>query len=78
MLATLMMYAAMDGGRGLFSNPNDPTRLAARKKVMTEEDKKKLHRRLDSEMHEFNINGEVIVARDKKTAKKIYQNRHKK
>ena len=28
--------------------------------------------------HEFNINGEIIIAHDRRTAKKIYANRHKK
>jgi len=68
----MMMLAAHDRGRGVSFRKtvdrNDPDVRDRIKKVYGE----------NRDEHEFNINGEIIMAHDRRTAKKIYANRHKK
>ena len=73
-MAMMMAMLAMQGG-GRRCNPvpryvdrNDPDVRRRIQKVYGE----------NRDEHEFNINGEIIVAHDRRTAKKIYANRHKK
>ena len=70
-MVAAMMMAAAAGSRefydtGLYRKP-------ARK--MSAEDRHKLYGQ-DLTEHEFTIKGEKIIAHDKKTAMKIYANRH--
>lgn len=68
----MAMLAAHDRGRGVSFRKtvdrNDPDVRDRIKKVYGE----------NRDEHEFNINGEIIMAHDRRTAKKIYANRHKK
>ena len=41
-------------------------------KMMTEEQKKRIHDTYNRQFHKYNINGVEIVAKSKKDAKKIY------
>jgi hypothetical protein len=78
-MAAYMMAAAMMGAAGspfaddLFVEHRDPHEGESE-----EERKRRLHKMYgeQSQEHEFVIKGEHIMARDKKTAMKIYANRH--
>ena len=77
MMAAMMMAAAagnpyFDTGRPRYSNGG--------RRELTEEEKARRHQMYGEDMteHEFTIHGEKIMARNKKTAMKIYANRHKK
>ena len=71
MLAAMMAAAA--GGRSPFM-----TGYPERRRMSDEEAKERAHRLnpVDLTEHEFVIKGEKIMARNKKTAMKIYENRH--
>lgn len=71
MLAAMMMAAA--GGKSPFM-----TGYPERRRMSDEEAKERAHRLnpVDLTEHEFIIKGEKIMASNKKTAMKIYQNRH--
>lgn len=43
-------------------------------KKLTIEDELRINASIEKEKHDFNINGTIIRARNKKTAKKIYAN----
>lgn len=85
MAATLMMAAvASAGGESPFM-----TRTPNRRRTnwddnrdyrLSQEQKQRNHQLYGENMteHEFVIHGEKIMARNKKTAMKIYANRHKK
>lgn len=78
-IAAYMMAAAMMGAAGspfaddLFAEHRDP-----HEGETDEERRLRLHKMYGdhSQQYEFVIKGEVIVAKDRKTAKKIYANRH--
>ena len=72
MLAAMMAAAA--GGRSPFMTGGYPER----RRMSDEEAKERAHRLnpVDLTEHEFVIKGEKIMARNKKTAMKIYENRH--
>ena len=76
MAATLAM-AAMAGGNNLFDTGCDYHRDPHDGET-DEERKRRLHKMYgnQSQEHEFVINGEKIMASNKKTAMKIYANRH--
>lgn len=46
-------------------------------KPMTPEREAKINAKIDKNMHDFNINGTIIRAKNKKTAKMIYERRLK-
>ena len=69
----MAMFAMQGGGRYRGSVPryvdrNNPDVRDRIKKVYGE----------NRDEHEFNINGEIIMAHDRRKKKKIYANRHKK
>ena len=76
MAATLAM-AAMAGGNNLFDTGCDYHRDPHDGET-DEERKRRLHKMYgdQSQEHEFFIKGEKIMASNKKTAMKIYANRH--
>ena len=76
MAATLAM-AAMAGGNNFFDTGCDYHRDPHEGET-DEERKRRLHKVYgdQSHEHEFVIKGERIMARNKKTAMKIYANRH--
>ena len=83
MAATLMMAAVAGAGAGDRSIYDTGTRRRYRGtggRELTEEEKARNHQMYGVNMqeHEFIIHGEKIMARNKKTAMKIYANRHKK
>lgn len=75
MMATLMMAAAGGMAPGLYDTGigEDPW-----KNESDEERKRRMHKLnpIDTSQREFIIKGERIMAHDKKTALKIYANRH--
>lgn len=75
LMITALMFAAAAG--------NNPFTFRANRnscRLTNEESKKRAHRLnpVNLTEHEFVIHGEKIMARNKKTAMKIYANRHKK
>jgi len=77
MLALMMYAAAMGDPRVYGASRREPKPIRKKLEPMTPEREKKILADMDSRLHDFNINGEIIRAKDKKTAKKIYSNRHK-
>ena len=75
MLAAMMMAAA-GGGREYYDLP--PSMTEEQRKRRAQYLKERAHKLnpVDLSEREFVIKGEVIVAHDKKTAMKIYANRH--
>lgn len=71
-----MMAAAATGDTGLFDIGSRRSSGKVRKRELTEGEKKQVAQKYVE--HEFVIHGEKIMARNKKTAMKIYANRHKK
>lgn len=71
-----MMAAVATGDTGLFSIDSHRSSGKVRKHGLTEREKKQVAQKYVE--HEFVIHGEKIMARNKKTAMKIYANRHKK
>lgn len=73
--ALMMMLSQMMGGDSIFDTGlhRDP-----HEGETDEQRKQRLHKMYgdNSQEHEFVIKGEHIMARDKKTALKIYGNRH--
>ena len=72
---TLMALAAMTAGekdvyrqRGY----NRPERKLPKQKPMTPERERAIMEKIENEKHDFNINGVLICARNRKTALKIY------
>lgn len=56
---------------------DEPRRSSApRPRQLTDKEKYRIHAAEASKWHEFTINGEVIKARSKKDARKIYNKRH--
>lgn len=82
MAATLMIAAAASvGGDSPFMTTTPRRRYAGGcGRELSEEEKARNHQMYGVNMteHEFVIHGEKIMARNKKTAMKIYANRHKK
>ena len=81
MAATLMMAAVAGAGdTSIFDTGTRRRHRATGGRELTEEEKARNHRMYGVNMqeHEFVIHGEKIMARNKKTAMKIYANRHKK
>ncbi len=81
MAATLMMAAVAGAGdTSIFDTGTRRRHRATGGRELTEEEKARNHQMYGVNMqeHEFVIHGEKIMARNKKTAKKIYANRHKK
>ena len=80
-MAAYMMAAAMMGATG---NPSAAEMSRERKNPYDgetdEERRQRLHKMYgdSSQEHEFVIHGEPIMARDRKTAMKIYARRHQK
>ena len=73
----MLAMAAMAGGNSFFDTGCD-YRRDPHEGETDEERKRRLHKMYggQSQEHEFVIKGEHIMARDKKTAMKIYANRH--
>lgn len=73
LLTALMFAAAMSNERvynvGVIRMPKQ------NKNPMTPERKKEILEKMEKELHDFNINGTIIRARNRKTAIKIYNNR---
>ena len=81
MAATLMMAAAASaGGDSPFMTGRPRRSYGGGRRELTEEEKARNHQMYGVNMteNEFVIHGEKIMARNKKTAMKIYANRHKK
>ena len=81
MAATLMMAAAASaGGDSPFMTGRPRRSYGGGRRELTEEEKARNHQMYGVNMteHEYVIHGEKIMARNKKTAMKIYANRHKK
>lgn len=81
MAATLMMAAVAGAGdTSIFDTGTRRRHRATGCRELTEEEKARNHQMYGVNMqeHEFVIHGEKIMARNKKTAMKIYANRHKK
>ena len=72
--AAMMMMAAA----GMSSRTYVPAREDPWKDEGEDDRKRRLHRMnpVDMAEHEFSVGGERIMARDRKTAMKIYANRH--
>ena len=67
-----LMIAAAVGTNGIFDTRRRPAEVKPRDNTRA----KKLYH-VDCQEHEFIIYGEAIMARNRKTALKIYANRHK-
>ena len=81
MAATLMMAAVAGAGdTSIFDTGTRRRYRATGGRELTDDEKARNHQMYGVNMqeHEFIIHGEKIMARNKKTAKKIYANRHKK
>lgn len=81
MAATLMMAAVAGAGdTSIFDTGTRRRHRATGGRELTEEEKARNHQiyGVNMQEHEFVIHGEKIMARNKKTAMKIYANRHKK
>ena len=82
MMATLAMaMLASQGGYGfapgLYDTDDSPrSRSGHGQRELSPEEKARIHRQYENQLHEFTIKGEVIKASNKKTAMKIYANRH--
>ena len=74
--AMLMMAAAMAGDRSIYDMGYRRSSGNIRRRELTEGEKRMLAQKYQE--HEFVIHGEKIMARNKKTAMKIYANRQKK
>ena len=74
-IAAMMMMAAA-GGRNYYEMPRPLTE--EQKKRREQERKERAHKLYgeDRSEREFVINGETVMAHDRKTAMKIYANRH--
>lgn len=75
LMAAMMMMAAA-GSRGHYDLPRPLTE--EQKKRREQERKERAHKLYgeDRSEREFVVNGETIMAHDRKTALKIYANRH--
>lgn len=70
-----MGMAMMAQGTDMFAD--EPIRSSAPlPRKLTDEEKYRLHAAEKSKWHEYTINGEVIKARNKVDARKIYNKRH--
>jgi len=78
LMAAMMMAAA--AGNPYFATGAPRRSYGGGRRELTEEEKARNHQMYGVNMteHEFVIHGEKIMARNKKTAMKIYANRHKK
>ena len=76
MAAALMMAAAAAGSTGIYDMGGRRSSGNIRSRELSAADKQRIHQQMQE--HEFVIHGEKIMARNKKTAMKIYANRHKK
>ena len=76
MAAALMMAAAAAGSTGIYDMGGRRSSGNIRRRELTEWEKKQLAQKYVE--HEFIIHGDKIMARNKKTAMKIYANRRKK
>lgn len=76
LMAAMLMMAAAGGGRDIFDVPRPLTE--EQKKRREQWRKERAHKLYgeDRSEREFVINGEAIMAHDRKTALKIYANRH--
>ena len=75
----MMLACATPDGRSAFMNrlpPEPPKRKPL--EPMTPERERAIMDSIESQKHDFNINGTIIRAKDRKTALKIYNNRKKK
>ena len=72
MAAALMMAAMAAGSNPYSAGRRRPAEIKPRDNTRA----KKLYK-MDCQEHEFIIHGETIMARNRKTALKIYANRHK-
>ena len=75
MMAAMMMAAAMCGN-SIFDTDNRRSSVNVRSRELTPREKQMIQSKYQE--HEFVIHGEKIMARNNKTAMKIYANRHKK
>ena len=67
-----LMMAAAAGTNGIYDTRRRPAEVKPRDNTRA----KKLYH-VDCQEHEFIIHGEAIMAKNRKTALKIYTNRHK-
>ena len=77
-LAMMMAACASAEGRSAFMDrlpPEEPKRKPL--EPMTPEREKAIMEGIEKNKHDFNINGTIIRAKDRKTAIKIYNNRKK-
>ena len=76
----MMAAAASAGGDSPFMTGRPRRSYGGGRRELTEEEKARNHQMYGVNMteHEHVIHGEKIMARNKKTAMKIYANRHKK
>ena len=75
-----MALACMSAGEGdlyMQRGYNRPKRTVPEPKPMTPERERAIMESMDKQMHDFNINGTIIRAKNRKTALKIYNNRNK-
>lgn len=72
----LAYAAAMSCGNDLFYSPTlNAKRHEHTNSPLTDDEKKRIHNDYDRQFHKYVINGEEIIARSKKDAKKIYNQR---
>lgn len=76
-LAIALYLATATEGKSLYHERgyNRPHRPLIQ--PMTPERERKILESMEKNLHDFNIKGEIIRAKNRKTALKIYQNRHK-
>ena len=75
-MAAVLAMSAMAGGRDIYDLP--PSASGRTQKLLDKHEKERNHRLnpVDLSEREFIIRGEAIMAHDRKTALKIYANRH--
>ena len=77
MLMAMALALMSAGDRDVYGQRgfNRPKRTVPEPPPMTPERERAIMDSMDKQMHDFNINGTIIRARDKKTARKIYANK---
>ena len=70
---TMLALAAASLGENVYDVRDE--RQNCKKRILSKEEKEKIQRDYKNTLHAYNINGEIIEAPNKKTARKIYNNR---
>ena len=74
-LLTAFMFAAAMSHQGELYHVGVIRMPKQNKNPMTPEHEKEILEKMEKELHDFNINGTIIRAKNRKTAIKIYNNR---